>query len=141
MQQVVQRKIMWGDLDSLGIVYYPRYYEWIDGCSHLYFESIDLHLELLRKKRNLVFGLVETTSRYETPGRYHQTIQITTELTEISDKTAKFKHSIACRSSGKVLLNAFEKRICMNVEDPQRIRAVDIPDDILAALEKAKVQP
>jgi len=26
-QNIVERKIMWGDLDSLGIVFYPRYYE------------------------------------------------------------------------------------------------------------------
>jgi len=36
MQNVVERKIMWGDLDSLGIVFYPRYYEWIDASGHLF---------------------------------------------------------------------------------------------------------
>ena len=38
----VERRIMWGDLDSLGIVFYPRYYEWMDACGHLLFESLRL---------------------------------------------------------------------------------------------------
>ena len=107
----------------------------------IYFEAIDLHLNGLRKKRNLVFGLLETSSHYKTPGRYHQIIQITTELAELSKKTIKFNHSIACRSSGKVLLSAVEKRICMNVADPKRIRAANIPDDVMAKLEKAMSTP
>jgi len=27
-----------------GIVFYPRYYEWIDACGHLFFESIGLNI-------------------------------------------------------------------------------------------------
>jgi acyl-CoA thioesterase FadM len=33
-QSIVERKIAWGDLDALGIVFYPRYYEWIDAAAH-----------------------------------------------------------------------------------------------------------
>lgn len=55
-QNIVERKIMWGDLDSMGIVFYPRYYEWIDACSHLFFESIDLNLVKLTEKMHLGFG-------------------------------------------------------------------------------------
>ncbi|HUU80038.1 MAG TPA: acyl-CoA thioesterase, partial [Acidobacteriota bacterium] len=70
-ENIVERKIMWGDLDSLGIVFYPRYYEWIDACGHLFFESISLNIGDLWRERKIIFGLVETSSRYFKPGRYH----------------------------------------------------------------------
>ena len=35
-QNVIERQIGWGDLDPAGIVYYPRYYEWIDAAGHLF---------------------------------------------------------------------------------------------------------
>ena len=41
-QNVIERQIMWGDLDALGIVFYPRFYEWMDAAAHLYFAALGL---------------------------------------------------------------------------------------------------
>ena len=71
-QSIVERKIFWGDLDALGIVFYPRYYEWIDAAAHHFFEEIELNPGSLWKERNILFGLVESSCRYHMPGRYHQ---------------------------------------------------------------------
>ena len=57
-----------GDLDALCIVFYPRYYEWMDGCTHLFFEKINLDLVELWKKRQLIFSLVKTSCEYVLPG-------------------------------------------------------------------------
>ena len=137
MKQIIQRKIMWGDLDSLGIVYYPRYYEWADACAHLFFESIDLRLDLLWKERKLLFGLVETSSQYQSPGRYHESIEIITELESLASKTLRFKSEIRRASNETTMLTVHEKRICMDVSDPDNIHAIDIPSDIYSALENA----
>jgi len=63
MKNTVHRKIMWGDLDSLGIVFYPRYYEWIDAAGHLFFDAIGLNLGSLMNERKIQFGLIETNCR------------------------------------------------------------------------------
>ncbi len=137
MQQIVNRKIMWGDLDSLGIVFYPRYYEWADACAHQFFESIDLRLDVLWEKRKLLFGLIETSSRYRSPGRYHELIKIITEIEDLKPKIVGFKHTILRAPGDKVLLTVREKRICMDVTDPVNIRAVDIPSDLYSVLKGA----
>ena len=134
MRQIVKRKIMWGDLDSLGIVFYPRYYEWVDACAHLFFEAMDLRLDKLWEKRRLLFGLVETSSQYNSPGRYHELIEIITEIDRLDPKIVAFKHTIVRDSSHSVMLTVREKRICMDVSDPANIRAIDIPSDIYAIL-------
>jgi len=136
-KNIVERKIMWGDLDALGIVFYPRYYEWIDGCGHLFFETINLSLKSLSEKRQINFGLIETGCRYFKPGRYHQTIQIVTQLDELDRKTILLRHQILLVDDGSLIVEGHEKRICMDISDPEKIKARDIPKDIYAALENA----
>lgn len=134
----VDRKIMWGDLDSLGIVFYPRFYEWIDASGHLFFEAIGLTLGDLWHRRNILFGLVETSCRYQKPGRYHQNIRITTRVDILTEKTVTLKHVISERSTGTLMLEGYEKRICLDVSDPDNFSAIDIPDDILAVLKATR---
>ncbi len=133
----VEKRIMWGDLDSLGIVFYPRYYEWIDACGHLFFESIHLTMGDLWKERNILFGLAETSCRYFRPGKYHQEIRITTSIDKLEKKGILLRHEIVESAGGLRLLEGFEQRVCMDVSDPQRFRAVEIPGDIFALLERA----
>ena len=136
-KNIVERKIMWGDLDALGIVFYPRYYEWIDGCGHLFFESIGLNIGELRREKNLLFGLVETSCRYFRPGRYHQQIRIVTWIDRLEKKTLRLKHDICRSSDGTLMVEGFEHRICMDVSDPEQLRAVDIPPDVYSLLKGA----
>jgi len=129
-RNTVERRIMWGDLDPLGIVFYPRYYEWIDGCAHLFFESVDLSPDRMWTDRNIIFGLVETGCRYFSPGRYHETIRIVTEIERLEKKTVTLGHRITGQASGTLMVAAREHRICMDVSDPKNLKARAIPDDI-----------
>ena len=136
-QNVVERQIMWGDLDSLGIVFYPRYYEWFDASAHLFFEAIGLSLKTLWEKQHIVFGLVETSGRYVRSGRYQQSIRILTRLEEITRQTLKLKHTIHDTSDDAAMVYGYEKRICMDVTDPLNIKAIAIPEETHSILRKA----
>lgn len=133
----VDRKIMWGDLDSLGIVFYPRFYEWMDASGHLFFESLGLSIGDMWRERKVLFGLAETSCRYQRPGRYHQEIRIDTRLGALTEKTATLSHLIRDRRTGAPLVEGSEKRICLDVSHPDKLRAIDIPSDILAVLQDA----
>lgn len=137
VQNVVRKRIMWGDLDALGIVFYPRYYEWIDASGHLFFESIGLRLGDLWKERGLLFGLVETSCSYRMPGRYHEEIEIVTTVKEIEDRTLVLKHLIRRAESRETMVEGYEKRICLDCSDREKFRTVMIPEDIASILEKA----
>lgn len=136
-EYVIRKKIMWGDLDSLGIVFYPRYYEWMDACGHLFFESIGLRLGDLWKERGLLFGLVETSCRYRRPGRYHEEIEITTTMEEMKSKTLVLRHIIRRAGTNEIMVEGYEKRVCLDCSDSGNFRAVRIPGDIARMLEKA----
>ena len=129
----LKRRITWGDLDALGIVFYPRYYEWIDEASHIFFDKIGLNLGRLLKEREIIFALVETGCHYFRPGRYHDEIEIVTELEELGEKTLTLRHEIRL-SGNEVLLKGYEKRICVRRLEGTNFEAVPIPQDVLAVL-------
>jgi len=140
-RNIVERRIMWGDLDALGIVFYPRYYEWFDASSHLFFDSINLNLVTLWEERQILFGLSETSCIYSGPGRYNQSIRIITQLEELGMKTLKLKHSIHHMSNDALIVAGFEKRVCMDVTDPKNIRAINMPEDIYSIFKNAMDAP
>lgn len=133
----VKRQLMWGDLDSLGIVFYPRYYEWIDASGHVFFQSLNISLGRLWKDRGIIFGLLETGCRYNLPGRYSEWIEIVTHIDDLLDKTVLLRHDIYRVSDRALMVAGFEKRICLNISDPLKFKAIDIPKDIHVILSKA----
>lgn len=128
---------MWGDLDSLGIVFYPRYYEWIDASGHLFFQSIDLNLGNLLKNNSIIFALLETGCKYYSPGRYLDQIEIATYIESLSEKIILLRHDITKLKDDELLVEGFEKRICIDTSNPLEFRAIDIPKDIRDILLKA----
>ena len=132
--QKTERKIMWGDLDSMGIVFHPRYSEWFDGCSNNFFESIGLTMERLRGRNKLLFGLVDISVEYYHPGRYNQDIVISTSIRKLSDKIIGMQHLLHSKGEGRLMVKGMENRICMDLSDPNEIRARKMPDDIYDVL-------
>lgn len=136
----VERTIMWGNLDALGIVFYPRYYEWFDGCGHLFFDALGLNLVSLWEERQIQFGLVESACRYMKPGRYNQKIKIVTRIAELHPKTVTLAHRIFDHKEQASMVSGTEKRICLDVSDAKRFKAMNIPEDIYARLDRARNQ-
>ena len=132
---------MWGDLDALGIVFYPRYSEWIDACGHLLFEALGIRMGDLWKDRGILFGLVETSCRYRRPGRYHDEIEIVTSVHEVTDRTLRLRHVIRRAGGGEILVEGFENRICLDCSDPETFFSIPIPDDIAGVLRDAGARP
>lgn len=134
----IKRQILWGDLDPLGIVFYPRYYEWLDASGHLFFQSLNLNLVSLWKDRGLIFALLDTGCHYHLSGRYGEWIEIVTWIDELSDKTMLLRYDISRASDGALIVEGFEKRICLNVSDPLKFKACNIPKDIWDTLSNAQ---
>jgi 4-hydroxybenzoyl-CoA thioesterase len=132
-----ERKVMWGDLDPLGIVFYPRYYEWMDASSHLFFEALGIPLGEILRARRIVFGLAATSCRYISPARYHERIQIRTSLKEVGSKTLELGHAISTVSEGRLVAEGSERRICVEVLEGGGLRAIAIPDDLMEILRGA----
>ena len=137
MENLVERRIMWGDLDALGIVFYPRYYEWFDGCAHQFFEAIGIPHDRLWQEHGIVFGLAETQCRYLSAGRYYQKIKITTRLENLNKRGLTLRHVITYGADSKTMAAGTEKRICMDASNALDLKITTMPDMVYQALEDA----
>jgi len=138
-KNIIRKKITWGDLDALGIVFYPKFYEWIDEASHIFFDKIGLNLGRLLKEKGIIFALIETGARYIKPGRYHDEIEIISYIKEISEKTILLDHKIRHFPDKKLLVEGYEKRICIQVlSQESNFKAIPIPKDLKSVLDKYK---
>ena len=137
MENIVERRIMWGDLDALGIVFYPRYYEWFDSSAHQFFEFMGISHDRLWKEYGIVFGLAETQCRYLSAGRYHQQVKILTQLENLNKKGLTLRHTISHAEDDKPMVEGMEKRICMDASNHQDLKIATIPEMVYTALEQA----
>ena len=138
-ESVMERRIMWGDLDALGIVFYPRYYEWFDACAHQFFEVIGIRHDRLWKDHGIVFGLAETQCRYLRAGRYHQRLKILTRLQDLNKRGLTLEHLITRAEDGRHMVVGTEKRICMDARNPLELKVATIPEMVYQALQQALI--
>ena len=136
-ESIMEKRIMWGDLDALGIVFYPRYYEWFDGSAHQFFEAIGIPHDRLWKDHGIVFGLAETQCRYLRAGRYHQRIKILTRLQNLNMRGLTLEHHIIGAEDGQSMIVGTEKRICMDAKNPLKLKVATIPEMVYQTLQKA----
>jgi 4-hydroxybenzoyl-CoA thioesterase len=131
-----QVEIEWGDCDAAGIVFYPRYFAMFDASSAYLFEAaLGLKQFAWAKKYGVVgIPMVDTGAKFIIPSRYGDVITIETQATAIRRSSLDIAHKVF---KGEALaIEAHETRVWVgkDPDDPERIKGVPIPPDVVAAL-------
>lgn len=127
------RIIEWGDCDAAGIVYYPNYFRWIDGCFHALGRAAGFDQISLARDHGLVgTPLMESSLNFVSPGRYHETLTIAATLTRIGGSSLTISYALSI--SDRAVATGHEARAFV-AEVEGRLRPTPIPQTIRAALE------
>lgn len=124
-------QVEWGDCDPAKIVFYPRYFAWVDASGHHMLERVGLDHDVLWDKykiRGLVLGKVAMS--FSSPGFYGDILDIKTRVVKIGNSSFEFEHEI--RRDDTLLLTGQELRIWA-VDSPDHdsgITAKPIPDEV-----------
>ena len=125
-------EVCFGDCDPAGIVFFPNYSKWMDGASLNFFRQCGLPpWRELKKTRGIIGNpLLEIHTRFMRPATYGERLQIHTSVIEWRDKVYIHKHVV--KRGDEVLCEGTETRafVVHPPEDPTRIKAVSIPQDI-----------
>jgi 4-hydroxybenzoyl-CoA thioesterase len=124
-------RVEWGDCDPARIIFYPRYFAWVDAAGHHMMESAGLHQDLLVEKygiRGTVLGNVAMS--FKSPGFFGDTLAITTSVTRVGNRSFKLAHEI--HRDKELLLTGEETRIWAleDPDSPSGISAGPIPDEV-----------
>jgi len=124
--------IEWGDCDPLGIVYFPRYFEFFDACTNALFEHAGLpKQELLRKYEIAGIPLVDAHARFLVPSAFDDTVVVESAITKWGTSSFAVEHRLY---KGHVLaVEGFETRVwtVRAADVPRGIRGQAIPREVI----------
>jgi 4-hydroxybenzoyl-CoA thioesterase len=124
-------RIEWGDCDPLGIVYFPRYFEFFDACTVALFERAGLRKHEMMEKYHIAgIPLVEARSRFFATSTYGDVVVVESNVTEWGKSSFGVHHRLF---KGDVLaVEGFEKRVWVvhPSGDAKKIQSQEIPREI-----------
>jgi YbgC/YbaW family acyl-CoA thioester hydrolase len=123
-----------GNLDSLGIVFYPRMFAWADAGAHQLFRAAGLPMDRLLEERKMSFGLVSAASDFHAPARYAERLSCRSGVSKLGGRTVELTHRLIRAADETPVATILEVRVCMDLRDPAKIRAQALPDDVAGAL-------
>jgi 4-hydroxybenzoyl-CoA thioesterase len=126
--------VQFGDCDPAGIVFFPNFLRWMDAASLSFFMQCGLPpwRELVKTRGIVGTPLLEINTRFVKSATYGETLTITTHIDEWRPSVFVQVHRV---TRGEELIcegrevRAFVRR---DSDNPDRLRAMPIPEDILA---------
>lgn len=126
--------VQFGDCDPAGIVFFPNFSRWMDEASLAFFmaQGVPPWRELVKTRGIIGTPLLEINTKFMRPATYGETIHVHTTVEEWAAKT--FRHRHVVKRGDTVLCEGTEVRaFCIrDPENPDRIKAIPVPEDIKA---------
>jgi 4-hydroxybenzoyl-CoA thioesterase len=125
-------QVGWGDVDPAEIVFFPRYFEWLEIGTGVLFESVGLPLHRLFKDRGILgIALVDVGARFHFPCKWGDRLEMESRVAEWRTKSFRVEHKFF--RDGKLAAEGYEVRVWA-MRDPtgeRPMRAGEIPADIM----------
>jgi 4-hydroxybenzoyl-CoA thioesterase len=129
-------RIVWGDCDPAGIVFYPRYFEMFDTSTTALFERAlgMTKYQFVKAYESVGYPMVDTRARFLLPTRYGDDVVIETTVTEIRRSSFDIRHRLM--KDGELAVEGFETRVWVERDpaDPDKIKAKPLPPEMVAKL-------
>jgi len=92
----VRVQVGWGDCDPAGIVFYPRFYAWMDNVSHVLAREMGIPREAMIPPgvEMLGFPVVGTRAEYVAPARMDDLLEVRTWVARIGRTSLSLRHEI-----------------------------------------------
>jgi 4-hydroxybenzoyl-CoA thioesterase len=124
-------RIEWGDCDPGGIVYFPRYFEFVDACTNALFERAGLPQPQMQKMYGIAgIPLVEAKARFLVPSQFGDQVVVESAVAEWGRSSFSVKHQLF---KGDILaVEVIEKRVWVvrTADDPVRFKSQSIPREV-----------
>ena len=130
-------RIEWGDCDPLGIVYFPRYFEFFDACTNALFEHAGLPKQEMLKKYDIAgIPLVESRARFLLPSSFGDRVVVESHITEWGKASFSIYHRLF--KGEELAVEGFEKRVWVvhAREGKNRIKSQAIPREVIEKFER-----
>src|ERR671936_814061 len=92
----VRLDVGWGDCDPAGIVFYPRFYAWMDLTSHVLVRALGIPREAMiaPNPRLVGFPVVGTQAEFLAPARMDDRIEVRTWVARVGRSSLSLRHEV-----------------------------------------------
>lgn len=127
VQNEIAYRILWGDTDTAGIVYYPNYFRWFDMATHEFFRSLGLTVKDLMLEQGIVLPILSAHSDFKTPLYYDNEVVISSQVSEIRNRAFRIDHVVT--RGVDITGSGYEWRGWV-AQQESGLKAVPIPEEV-----------
>mgnify|MGYP003886230833 CR=1 FL=1 len=127
-----------GDCDPVGILYYPRFFDWFHRAMEAWYGHLGLPYQHLLQERLVGFPSVHAEADYRTPVRFGDTVEVRLTVLEFGRSTIALGFEVwgdgeaRARATGRVVTVV----MCLDPTSERHMRAIACPDDVRARIER-----
>lgn len=132
MKNITRYRVIYGDTDQMGVVYYANYLRWFERGRSEFLRQIGLPYGLI-EQQGFHFPVTEVSCRYAASARYDDVVQIETELAELGRASLSFSYRILRQADNDVLAAGVTKHACID----QAGKVSRIPNTLIDVLKSA----
>ncbi|CAN5529587.1 thioesterase family protein [soil metagenome] len=86
-------RVIFGDTDQMGVVYYANYLRFFEGARAEYWRSLGRSYKDLEAAQ-IAMPVIEAHCKYKRPARYEDLLDIQTEVTEMRGASLRFSYTV-----------------------------------------------
>lgn len=125
----VRVRVIYGDTDQMGVVYYANYFRYFELSRSEYFRArggsyVDV------EKRGLMLPVVDASCSYRAPARYDDMLVVTAAITRMKRASIEFSYEVRKNADPAILCTGKTLHACINREG----RPTALPDDVVKLL-------
>lgn len=129
-------RVYWGDCDPARIVFYPRFFQWIDEASHELMEKGGLEQVFLQEH----FGLrgtvlADVSAQFKLPVYFGDNIEVHANVGKLGRATFEIGHEVRRDDTVVAVLKELRVWAMDDPSSPTGVKAGTIPDEVRAVFE------
>jgi acyl-CoA thioester hydrolase len=106
-------RVIYGDTDQMGVVYYANYLRWFEKGRSEFLRQVGLPYAQI-EQRGFSFPVLEVACRYVRSARYDDDIRIETELAELRRASLTFRYRVTRDGDNALLATGSTKHACLD---------------------------
>jgi acyl-CoA thioester hydrolase len=130
LREVARVRVIYGDTDQMGMVYYANYLRYFEIARNEYLRAAGATYRAFEESHELMLPVVEAHVAYHKPARYDDELAIRAAVQARGAASVRFNYEIHRVASGEKLVSGHTVHACINREG----RVVRLPPQLRAAV-------
>ena len=130
-----RRRVEFRDTDAAGIVHFSVFFNYMEEAEHAFLRNLGLDVFLLDNETAISFPRVAAQCDYRTPIRFGESVTVEITVNKIGRSSVTYQFLF--RRDKTIIAEGQVTSACCELTDAGAPRAVAIPEDVRAKLERA----